>query len=127
MVGDIAVGGRQGDDFIHDLLGVAGAGADLDALHAQPGNGVEGAGDQRRVFGDFLDLQGHEALVDGSHVVIRGRAAEGFAVAFGDLWLVAEGADVVPLAHAHRATGFFDGNLYVELGKGLDKNLRGGE
>ncbi|MNP64011.1 hypothetical protein D3C76_1594740 [compost metagenome] len=31
---------------------------------------------------------------------------------------------MVPLAHAHRATGFFDGDLDVELGEGLDENLR---
>ncbi len=34
---------------------------------------------------------------------------------------------MVPLAHAHRATGFLDRHLHVELGEGLDKNLRGGE
>ena len=34
---------------------------------------------------------------------------------------------MVPLAHAHRATGFFDGDVHIELGEGLDKNLRGRE
>ncbi|MNN84135.1 hypothetical protein D3C81_2012610 [compost metagenome] len=31
---------------------------------------------------------------------------------------------MVPLAHAHRATRFFDGHLHVELGEGFDEDLR---
>ena len=58
------------------------------------------------------------------HVIVGRGAAEGFAIAFGDLRLIAQGADVVPFAHAHRATGFVDGHLNVELGEGFDEDLR---
>ncbi len=74
--------------------------------------------------GDLLDLQGHEAFVDRSDVVVRGQAAEGGAVALGDGGDVAQGADVVPLAHAHRATRFLQADGDTELGEGLDEDLR---
>ena len=45
-------------------------------------------------------------------------------VALGDLRLIAQGADVIPLAHSHRPAGFFDGHLDVELAEGFNKNLR---
>ncbi|MCY1449712.1 hypothetical protein D9M71_664700 [compost metagenome] len=77
--------------------------------------------------GNFFDLQGHEAVVDGGNVVVGRRTAEDFGVTLADLRLVAQGADVVPLAHAHWAACFLDRNLYVEFTEGLDENLRWGE
>ncbi|MNL19364.1 hypothetical protein D3C87_1405600 [compost metagenome] len=127
MIGDVAVGGGQFDHFVHDLFRVTGAGADLDPLLAQVGDGLQRPRNQRRVFGDFFDLQRHEALVNRRDVIVGRRAAEHCAIAFGNLRLIAQGADVVPLAHAHRATGLFDGHLDVELGEGLDENLRRSE
>ncbi|MNC09288.1 hypothetical protein D3C75_569070 [compost metagenome] len=94
---------------------------------AQVGDGLQCPGNQRRVLGDFFDLQRHETLVDGGDVIVGRRAAEHFAITLGNFRQIAQGADVVPLAHAHRAAGFFDGHLDVELGEGLDENLRRGE
>ena len=77
--------------------------------------------------GDFLDLQRHEALIKGRHVIIGRGAAKDLFVALGNLRLIAQGANVVPLAHTHGAACFLDGNVYIELAKRFDKNLRRGE
>ncbi len=72
----------------------------------------------------FFDLQRHEALIDRGDVIVVRRATEYLAIAFGNLRQIAQCADMVPLAHAHRAPGFFDANLNVKLGEGFDENLR---
>ncbi|MNS40397.1 hypothetical protein D3C72_727090 [compost metagenome] len=127
MVGHVAVLRGQLHHLVHHHLRVARARADLQAVLAQPGEGVQGARDQRRVHGDLLDLQRHEAVVDGGDIIVGRGAAEHLAVALGNFRHIAQGADVVPLAHAHRAAGFFDGHLHIEFGKGFDKDLGRGE
>ncbi|MCY1436749.1 hypothetical protein D9M71_528810 [compost metagenome] len=77
--------------------------------------------------GNLFDLQRHEAVVDGGDIVIGRRTTKDFGVTLADLRLVAQGADVVPLTHAHRTARFFDRDLYVELAEGFDKNLCGCE
>ncbi|MNN12841.1 hypothetical protein D3C81_1258500 [compost metagenome] len=77
--------------------------------------------------GDFLDLQWHEPFVQCGDIVIGRQAVKHRTVAFGDLRLIAQGADVIPLAHAHRTPRFFQRNGDAEFGKGFDENLRGGE
>ena len=75
------------------------------------------------MFGDLFDLQRHEALVDGGDIVVAGQAAEDGAVALGDRRDVAEGADVVPLAHSHRTARFLQADLDAEFGESLDEDL----
>ena len=79
------------------------------------------------MFGDLFDLQRHETLINCGHVIVSRGAPEHLFIALGDLRLITQGADVVPLAHAHRPASLFDGDLYIEFGKGFDKNLGRGE
>ncbi|MNE42349.1 hypothetical protein D3C80_1364690 [compost metagenome] len=75
------------------------------------------------MLGDLLDLQWHEAVVDGGDIVIAGVAPEHQAITLGNLRLIAQGADMVPLAHAHGAAGFLQRYGHAELGKGFDEDL----
>ena len=123
MVGDITVGLGQGYHLLHHHRRITGTGTDLQAHPAEFGDRLQGAGDQRRMFGDLFDLQRHEALVDGGDIVVAGQAAEDGAVALGDRRDVAEGADVVPLAHSHRTARFLQADLDAEFGESLDEDL----
>ncbi|MNG07934.1 hypothetical protein D3C84_912600 [compost metagenome] len=73
--------------------------------------------------GDLFDLQRHEALVEGGDIIIGWQPAEDGMVAVGNLRLVAQRADVIPLAHAHRPASFLQRDSNAELGKGFDENL----
>ena len=127
MVGNVTIGGCQRHNLGHDLRRIPRAGTDFHALGTQCCNGLKRARNQRGMFGDFLDLQRHEALVNGRDVIVRRGAAEYLLIAFANLWLVAQGTDVIPLAHPHRTACFIDRHLYIKFSEGFDKDLRGGK
>ncbi|MCY1545923.1 hypothetical protein D9M68_818890 [compost metagenome] len=124
MIRAVTVGGGQFDHLAHHRQRVAGAAADAQVTLAQGGDGFKRARDQRRVLANLGDLQRHEALIDRRHIAVRRQAAEAALVTLGHGRLIAEGADVIPLAHAHRAARLLQAQLDIKLGEGLDEDAR---
>gem|GEM_PF-6670480 len=122
MIGPIAGHGGHGHDMIHHLPGISRSGTDFKSGLAQVLDCGQCPGNEGAVLADIGDLQRHEPLVDGCHVSIAGSSREALLETRSDLWLIAQAADVVPLAHAHGASGFFEAQLDIECGEGLDKD-----
>ena len=111
MVGRDAVCRSDGQQLCHDLGGIAGAGANLDAPLPQRRKEFRGAGDGVGVPLDALHLARQEEVVEPVDVCVGWRGAEAGKPERMHPRHGEDGLDVGPLGHAHRHPGLRLGDL----------------
>lgn len=128
VVRGVALGGSGRYQLFHHRARITRAGADLQALGAQRGDGVDHAGNRCGKIDNLSDLQRHKRGVDRIDIGGRHRAAEFGLPAAVDRREFAQRLNVLPFAKPHRHAGLFKGYLNIEgLAEGLDEDLRRGE
>ena len=125
QVGGVTLVGRTGQDRLHHLARIAGAGGDLQAFAPQPGHDLSGAGDQVRRFLGQADHRLLEFAHDPFDRRRIGRRAVRRPPGLIDAGLFEQGPHVIGLGPAHVPARLVLRHGRVQGGEGLHQGQNG--